>query len=103
METAYPWTSEYADAFNNQFGSQSPLAGYPFTKEGQAKFMVDLCRNVLNSGGSGVMYWEPAWISSQMKTQWGTGSSWENCTFFDFTGNTLPSVDYMRYAYTVPK
>jgi len=103
VETAYPWTSEFADSYNNQFGSQPPLSGYPFTKEGQCKFLIDLCQNTISAGGSGVIYWEPAWISSQLKDLWGTGSSWENATFFDFTGNVIPSIDYMRYNYTIPK
>lgn len=103
LETAYPWTNEYADSYNNQFGSQSPLIGYPFTKEGQTQFMTNLCQNVMNAGGSGVFYWEPAWTSSQLKDLWGTGSSWENCTFFDFSGNVLPVIDYMRSTYTIQK
>lgn len=103
LETSYPWTTGYFDSYNNQFGSQIPLAGYPFTKEGQTKFLVDLTQSLLNAGGTGVIYWDPAWISSQMKDSWGTGSSMENCTFFDFTGNALPSMDYMRYLYNIPK
>ncbi len=103
METAYPWTKEAYDSYNNAFGAQAPLTGYPFTKEGQAKFLVDLTKNVFNAGGSGVMYSEPAWISSQMKNLWGIVSSWENCTFFNFSGNTLPSIDYLRYSYNLPK
>lgn len=103
LETAYPWTTEYADSYNNQFGSQSPLIGYPFTKEGQTQFMTNLCQNVMNAGGSGVFYWEPAWTSSQLKDLWGTGSSWENCTFFDFSGNVLPVIDYMRSTYIIQK
>ncbi len=99
LETSYPWTTEYDDSYNNQFGGQTPLTGYPFTKAGQTKFLVDLTQNVLNAGGSGVMYWEPDWITSQMKDPWGTGSSMENCTFFDFSGNAIPSIDYMRYPY----
>jgi arabinogalactan endo-1,4-beta-galactosidase len=46
------------------------------------------------------MYWEPAWISSNMKDLWGTGSSWDNCTFFDFSGNLTEAVDYMDYNYS---
>lgn len=103
METAYPWTNEFADNYNNQFGSQTPLAGYPFSKDGQFKFMTDLTQYIINAGGDGVMYWEPAWITSQMKDSWGTGSSWENCTFFDFTGNTISSIDWMRHVYKMPK
>lgn len=101
LETAYPWTTDYTDSYSNLFGSQAPLAAYPFTKEGQYKFMVDLCQRTLKAGGSGVMYWEPAYISSQAKTQWGTGSPWENCTLFDFSGNALSSIDYLRYPYSI--
>ncbi|MCX6237617.1 MAG: glycosyl hydrolase 53 family protein [Bacteroidia bacterium] len=99
LETSYPWTAGYSDSYNNQFGSQAPLTGYPFTLEGQSKFLIDLTKNTISAGGTGVMYWEPDWISSQMKDLWGTGSSMENCTFFDFAGNTLSSIDYMRYIY----
>jgi len=101
LETSYPWTTDNADSYSNQFGSQLPLTGYAFTKEGQAKFLIDLTQKMITAGGSGVMYWEPDWISSQMKDQWGTGSSMENCTFFDFSGNTIPSIDYMRYLYNL--
>lgn len=103
LETAYPWTLEYGDSYNNQFGSQPPLSGFPFTKEGQSKFLIDLCQNTISAGGSGVMYWEPAYITSQAKTEWGIGSTWENAALFDFTGNAIPSIDYMRYDYTIPK
>lgn len=101
LETSYPWTTDNFDSYSNQFGSQMPLTGYAFTKEGQAKFLIDLTQKMITAGGSGVMYWEPDWISSQMKDQWGTGSSMENCTFFDFSGNTIPSIDYMRYLYNL--
>lgn len=103
VETSYPWTADYSDSYGNQFGGQTPLSGYPFTKDGQKKYLTDLSQNMINAGGTGVMYWEPDWISSQMKDPWGTGSSMENCTFFDFTGNTIPSIDFMRYSYNIPK
>jgi arabinogalactan endo-1,4-beta-galactosidase len=103
LETAYPWTMDYADSYNNQFGSQPSLPGYPFTKEGQSDFLIDLCQNTISAGGSGVIYWEPAYITSQAKTEWGTGSNWENATLFDFSGNVIPSIDYLRYNYTIPK
>ena len=35
----------------------------------------------------GVLYWEPAWVSSSYTTQWGKGSHQENATFFDFNSN----------------
>ncbi len=103
LETAYPWTTEAEDDYNNLFGSQTPLANYPFSKEGQRDLLIKLTQEVIDGGGSGVVYWEPAWISvPALKDQWGTGSSWENATFFDFEGNTLPSFDFATHEYELP-
>ncbi|PAU95599.1 arabinogalactan endo-1,4-beta-galactosidase [Aliifodinibius salipaludis] len=99
VETAYPWTMDYADDYNNQFGSNALVDGYPATKEGQRDFMIDLTKEVMGGGGSGLMYWEPAWITSNMKDQWGTGSSWENNTLFDFEGNVHQGIEYINYDY----
>jgi arabinogalactan endo-1,4-beta-galactosidase len=96
LETAYPWTKDHGDEYNNVFGSQTPLNGYPFTRKGQYDIMVKLAREVYEGGGQGIIYWEPAWISSEMKDLWGTGSSWENCTFFDFDGNVIEGIDFMK-------
>ncbi|HNX80354.1 MAG TPA: glycosyl hydrolase 53 family protein, partial [Prolixibacteraceae bacterium] len=94
-----PWSTSGSDSYNNQFGSQTPLAGFPFSSEGQLLFMKALTLSVLKGGGSGIMYWEPGWITSRMKDSWGTGSSWENVTFFDFQGNLLPVAGYMNAEY----
>jgi len=102
LETAYPWTTENVDSYTNLFGSQTPISGYPYTIEGQSGFLISLVQKVVSGGGNGVIYWEPAWISSSMKDPWGTGSCWENCTFFNFDKNTLPSIDYMNHTYTFP-
>ncbi len=99
LETAYPWTTAGADNYNNILGGSHPLQGFPFTREGQRDYMKSLVQAVISSGGTGVMYWEPAWITSQMKDSWGTGSSWENAAFFDFEGNTLPVFDYLKHKY----
>ena len=45
------------------------------------------------------MYWEPAWITSSMKDRWGKGSSWENNAYFDFEGNLLPNMNFMKHKY----
>ncbi len=103
LETAYPWTKENADNYANQFSNQPPVSGFPFTIDGQKNFLLDLTQQMINVGLSGIIYWEPDWITSQMKDPWGTGSSWENCTFFDFEGNTLSSIDYMTYPYVFPQ
>jgi arabinogalactan endo-1,4-beta-galactosidase len=61
--------------------------------------MKDLTQAVISGGGTGIMYWEPAWITSSLHDLWGTGSSWDNCTLFDFSNNGLPALDYMNYPY----
>jgi arabinogalactan endo-1,4-beta-galactosidase len=99
VETAYPWTSGGADSYSNVISGSTGFAGYPVSKEGQLQYMKDLSQQVISGGGSGIMYWEPAWITSSFKDQWGTGSSWENNAFFDFTGNTLPAIDFMKHVY----
>lgn len=96
LETAYPWTTQGADSYGNILGGGQPLSGFPFTKEGQLGYMTALADAVKSAGGSGIMYWEPAWITSAMKDSWGSGSSWENAAFFDFQGNLLPVVQYMQ-------
>jgi arabinogalactan endo-1,4-beta-galactosidase len=98
LETAYPWTTASADDYSNLLGGTA-MAGYPFTQDGQYNIMVDLMKQVKKGGGLGVIYWEPGWITSQMKDLWGTGSPWENATFFDFTGNTVKAIDYTKSEY----
>ena len=66
--------------------------------------MVDLNQAVIDGGGIGVIYWEPAWVSTTCETLWGTGSHWENATVFDFTNdNELHAgIEYLSHDYTVP-
>jgi arabinogalactan endo-1,4-beta-galactosidase len=99
LETAYPWTTASDDSYNNQFGSQTPISGYPFTQQGQLDLMTKLTQEVIDGGGIGIIYWEPAWISSDLKDLWGQGSSWENAAFFDFDGNATLGMSYMKSAY----
>lgn len=100
LETAYPWTSDHHDDYKNHFGGETPLAGYSFSVRGHLDLLKKLTQEVIDGGGSGIIYWEPAWISvPSLKDQWGTGSSWENNTFFDFEGGVIQSIDYMNYEY----
>jgi arabinogalactan endo-1,4-beta-galactosidase len=95
VETAYPWTDADADTYNNIFSPADSIPGYPLTPEGQLRFLTDLTQAVRDGGGMGIMVWEPAWITSAVKDPWGTGSSWDNCTFFDFDGNLHTGIDFM--------
>jgi len=99
VETAYPWTVENADTYSNIFNAGDAEPGYPITPEGQLKYMVDLTKAVMDGGGMGIMVWEPAWISSAAKDPWGTGSAWDNCTFFDFDGNVNQGMGFMQHKY----
>lgn len=100
LETAYPWTEAGNDSYKNQFGSGSAIAGYPATVQGQYDILKDISQAVITGGGKGIIYWEPDWITAPaMKDPWGEGSTWENCTFFDFTGNTIKGIDYPSFNY----
>ncbi len=99
VETAYPWTSSNADSYANVISGAAGFSGYGVSPAEQLRYMTDLTQQVISGGGVGIMYWEPAWITSSLQDEWGTGSSWENNAFFDFTGNALPALDFMTYAY----
>jgi arabinogalactan endo-1,4-beta-galactosidase len=101
VETAYPWTLKHADSMQNLLGEDSLIEGYPATPEGQKKYLIDLTQTVIDSGGIGVVYWEPTWVSTRCHTRWGQGSGWENATFFDFNrrNEVLPGIDFMRHPY----
>jgi arabinogalactan endo-1,4-beta-galactosidase len=99
VEVSYPWTLRDAgDSASNLLGADSLLRGYPATKTGQQRFMNDVVQMTLRAGGVGVVYWEPAWVSSRCKTRWGTGSHWENATLFDFTkrNELTPAAGYLK-------
>ena len=52
--------------------------------------------------GLGVVYWEPAWVSSRCKhsDSDSAGSSWENATFFTFDRNNVhEGADFLGYDY----
>lgn len=105
VETAYPWTLAGKDGANNILGSNALEIGYPATPEAQDLYMVDLTQAIFNGGGNGIVYWEPAWVSTPCSTRWGQGSHWENATFFDFnnTNEVLPAIDYMTATYAPPR
>lgn len=99
LETAYPFTSANNDSYNNIYFDQEPVKDFDYTVEGQKQFMTALNQNMKEAGVLGVIYWEPAWISSTMNDGWGTGSSWENVAFFDFQGRATSVLDYLSHPY----
>ncbi|MDE2110149.1 MAG: arabinogalactan endo-1,4-beta-galactosidase [Alphaproteobacteria bacterium] len=101
-ETGYPWTLQGADSTNNVLGEDALMSPYRATPEGQKQYLIDLTQTVIADGGAGVVYWAPDWVSTNCRTRWGLGSSWENATFFDFQGNVLPAIDFMQHSYNWP-
>lgn len=99
VETAYPFTMEGNDNYPNILSEDALVDGYPATMEGQRNFMIALVSEIMEGGGSGVFYWEPGWITSDMKDLWGQGSSWENNALFDYNGNAHLGFDYMTFDY----
>lgn len=101
LETAYPWTTAGEDNANNVLNG---VSGYPPSPGNQKQWMIDLTQTMIDNGGSGVVYWEPAWVSTPCSTQWAEGSHWENATFFDFNNNLHADggMDWMSYAYEFP-
>ena len=76
-EYAYP--SE--EKFPGQFADwNKPVAGYPLTPEGQAKWIADFltaCRGEMSI--SGTFYWSPEWHASD-------GDMWRAFALFDAEG-----------------
>jgi arabinogalactan endo-1,4-beta-galactosidase len=94
-ETAYAWTTDWADWTDNLwwFGDETP--GYPFTPEGQGAYFeaLQVALDQLEPGVCmGWCYWAPDWVASQGETS-SEGSHWENAALFDFDWQALPTWD----------
>ncbi len=104
VETAYPWTLDAMPDASNILGRDFLVPDYPATPEGQRQFLTDLAQTVFANGGLGIIYWEPAWVSTSCRTLWGQGSHWENATFFDFQNDNavLAGIEFLQYPYEYP-
>jgi arabinogalactan endo-1,4-beta-galactosidase len=96
VETGYPYSTKEYDPANNMLDAGAQIAKYPISPEGQLSFMIDLKNITQKAGASGIVYWEPAWISTKCKTQWGVGSHWENAAFFD-AGNGNEALPVFKF------
>ncbi|MFC1568727.1 arabinogalactan endo-beta-1,4-galactanase, partial [bacterium] len=82
VETGYPWSTENFDSLMN-IVTVPDSAYLPVIPEKQLEYLVDYTRAVMRGGGSGVIFWEPAWVSTPCRTPWGQGSSHDHLAFFD--------------------
>jgi arabinogalactan endo-1,4-beta-galactosidase len=96
VETAYPFTMEDIDAAGNIMGNDALISGYPATQQGQLDYLLDLKSIVKNAGGQGLVYWEPAWISTGCSTRWGQGSHWDNATLFNQENKVNPGMSFLE-------
>lgn len=101
VETAYPWTLKNYDDAGNVLGEKALLPEFPATPQGQLLYLSGLTQSVKSAGGLGVIYWEPAWVSTRCKTRWGQGSHWENASFFNASdeNNALPAFLFFSAEY----
>ena len=83
VETAYPFTLENVDNANNILNEDALISGFPASQQGQLDYLNALKAKIFESGGEGVIYWEPAWVSTSCSTLWASGSHWDNATLFD--------------------
>lgn len=83
VETAYPFTLDNTDSANNILDSNALIASFPATQQGQLDYLNTLKNKIEEAGGEGLIYWEPAWVSTNCSTLWGEGSHWDNATLFD--------------------
>jgi arabinogalactan endo-1,4-beta-galactosidase len=95
VETAYPFSLENIDSAGNILGENALVSGFPPTQQGQLDYLLKLQKEIENVGGAGLIYWEPAWVSTSCRTRWGQGSHWDNATLFD--KNNLPTLGLKFY------
>lgn len=100
VETAYPFTLENADNANNILGSDALISGYPATQQGQLDYINKLYQVIEASGGEGLIYWEPSWVSTTCSTLWAQGSHWDNATLFDHENKATMGMQFYNAALT---
>ena len=92
-ETAYAWTTEWADWTDNIWWIGDETPGYPFSPTGQLAYLQALSAALDDLGAEvclGWCYWAPDWVASQGETSI-QGSTWENAALFDFNWSALPA------------
>ncbi|MGI9530299.1 glycoside hydrolase family 53 protein [Lutimonas sp.] len=97
VETAYPFTMDNADGANNILGQEALVEGFSASQQGQLDYLNRLKEIIVEAGGEGLVYWEPAWVSTGCKTLWGRGSHWDNATLFDHQNRATLGMDFFKH------
>lgn len=93
VEVGVPWTTAFNDSSNNLLNTMPVGYGSP-SISAQRAWLLDAMDEFVDHGGIGMIYWEPAWVTTGCSTEFSPpsgGSAWENATFFDFSNNLLAS------------
>ena len=93
----------------NCFVSEDFKKEYPFTEEGQAKFIKDLLTKCQENNVQCVYYWEPLWIPGKnvcwaskegqeyiRESHHGIKNEWANQCLFDYDGNMNLAFDEFK-------
>lgn len=101
VEIGYPWTFQNNDGAGNILGWDSKLEVYDseVSREIQRDFMTEVSWLVKENGGTGIFYWEPAWVSTACSTMWGKGSHYDNACLFDFDNRLHAGAEYLGWDY----
>jgi arabinogalactan endo-1,4-beta-galactosidase len=99
VETAYPFTTEDKDGWDNIIGDAEPTPGYPATPEGQRAMLAAIAAVVKEAPdglGRGLFWWEATWTGVDGHG-WdpddpSTGNGWENQALFDYDDKALPAL-----------
>lgn len=98
LETSYPYTLDNADAQANAFNAGL----YPDGKTSpaiQREYLRKLAAELKQAGAIGMITWGseslPTDIYIYANDDWGKGSTWENNSYWDATGNLHEGIDWM--------
>jgi arabinogalactan endo-1,4-beta-galactosidase len=102
METSQLYTSGNFDNHVNILGNDNIPLGYavPAVPETQRDYMTDLAQQVKDGGGVGCIYWGNDWIANNtcytFADKYGKGSSWDDKTFWNGSGELHAGIDWMK-------
>ena len=98
LETGFQFSTAPGDGYGEFLGGNGDVIPFATSPEGQLTYLHALVDTVRAAGATGVVYWEPAWVTSDLCDAWGRGSSYESATFFDYRdGNrALPAFRFFE-------
>lgn len=100
LETSYPYTLQNADAQPNAFNADLYLSpGGTTSPAKQRETLRALAEELQSAGAIGMITWGneslPTDIYIYANDDWGKGSTWENNSYWDATGNLHEGIDWM--------